>query len=122
MTGGPRMAIPGAIMFTLAGATGQVISNKLDDLRVKYIFEHEDSWNEKKSQETPKPKPAESIEEEFERRFGFFERIGLLKKPNVEERVKVLRREIERIDGMLKKVDDEIAALEKGAQNENSHN
>ena len=113
------MAIPGAIVFTLAGATGQLISNKVDGLRIRYVFENEDSWKDKTSK--PNSKSPENIEDEFERRFGFLERIGLLKKPGVEERVKVLRREIEKIDGMLKKVDDEIITLEN-SKNENSDN
>jgi hypothetical protein len=104
------MAIPGAIMFTLAGVTGQFILNGLDRWRIEYVFEQENKWNETK----PKSKQDISRDKiaEYEHKFGVFERFGL-KKTNYEKRIQLLKREIEKVDVMLKKVDDEIAALEK---------
>jgi hypothetical protein len=103
------VAIPGTIMFTLAGMTGQFILNGLDGWRVQYVLEHQDTW-------TPKGETKDDVArdraEEFERRFGFLGGVKKIRKPKMEERIKLLRGEIDKVDGMLKKVDDEIAALE----------
>jgi hypothetical protein len=111
------MAIPGAVMFTFAGFTGQLVLNGLDALRVRYVFENEESWFE---QPREKADPGEMSKEdlardraaEFSRRFGWFDKFAGIKKPKTEERLKLLKGEIKKVDGMLKKVDDEIAALE----------
>ena len=104
------MAIPGAVMFTLAGVTGQFILNEIDRWRVQYIFEREDKWKETE----PKSKQDKSRDKiaEYEHKFGVFERFGF-KKTKYEKRIQLLKGEIEKVDVMLKKVDDEIAALEK---------
>ena len=109
------MAIPGAVMFTLAGVTGQFILNGIDRWRVQYVFERENKWNETK----PKSKQDISRDKitEYEQKFGVFERFGL-KKPNYEKRIQLLKGEIEKIDVMLQKVDNEIAALEKAPKSE----
>lgn len=103
------MAVPGTVMFTLAGMAGQFISNGLDGWRVRYVLEHQDTWIPKSE---TKDDVARDRAEEFERRFGFFEGVKKIKKPKMKERIKLLRAEIDKVDGMLKKVDDEIAALE----------
>ena len=51
---------------------------------------------------------------EYELKFGFFEQFGL-KKRDFERRITLLKGEIEKVDTMLKKVDDEIEALEKAS-------
>jgi len=117
MTGGPRMAIPGAVMFTLAGFTGQFILNGIDRWRVQYIFERENTWSEMKPEKSEQDLARDRIAE-YEHKFGVFERFGL-KKPNYEKRIALLKGEIEKIDGMLKKVDDEITTLEKGSTSDN---
>jgi hypothetical protein len=123
MKGGPRMAIPGAVMFTAAGVAGQFIANGLDRWRVRYVFEHEHEWNKdvgEKSKEEERMDRARDKVAEFERRFAFFEGFTKIRKTKHEERIKLLDKEIEKLDGMLKKVDDEIAAIEKGNHSMNS--
>jgi hypothetical protein len=110
------MAVPGMVMFTLAGFMGQLVMNGVDYWRVKYILEHEESWRERQSGEKSKEDLVRDRAAQFERRFGFFEGIAKIRKPKTEERVKLLREEIEKLDVMLKKVDAEIAALE-GSKN-----
>ena len=116
MVGGPRMAIPGTVMFTLAGVTGQFILNGIDRWRVQYVFEREGTWNETKPVKSKEDISRDKIAE-YERKFGVFERFGL-KKTNYENRIQLLKGEIEKIDIMLKKVDDEIAALEKSSKSD----
>ena len=111
------MAIPGAVMFTLAGFTGQFILNGIDRWRVQYIFERENTWSEAKPEKSEENVARDRIAE-YEHKFRFFEGFGL-KKPNYEKRITLLKGEIEKIDLMLKKVDDEIAALEKTSRLDN---
>jgi len=105
------MAIPGAFMFGFAGIIGQFIANGLERWRVRYVLENEEKWKElrknKKSQESELPV-------EFERRFDFLEKLKLVRRADPEKRIQKLNEEIEKVDKMLKKVDDEIASLEKG--------
>jgi hypothetical protein len=112
------MAIPGAVLFTVAGVAGQFIANGLDRWRVGYVFEHEHEWNKnvgEKSKEDKRMDRARDKVVEFERRFAFFEGFTKIRKTKHEERIKLLNKEIEKLDGMLKKVDDEIAAIERGS-------
>ena len=102
------MAIPGAIMFSIAGVTGQFLSNFIDRMRIRYILEHEHEWigtNQNKSVDTI------NKADDFEQKFQFLEKLGMIKKANVEDRINLLQNEIEKLDQMLKKVDDEIAKL-----------
>jgi len=120
---GPKMAIPGAVMFTLAGFTGQLVLNELDTWRVRYTFENEESWLEKPKEkmdpgEMSKEDLARDRAAEFSRRFGWFDKFAGIRKPKTEGRLKLLKGEIEKVDGMLKKVDDEIAALERSGKDE----
>ena len=117
------MAIPGAVMFTVAGVTGQVIVNGLDRWRVRYVFEHEEGWKEdgrEKTKEELATKRARDKVTEFERRFAFFEGFTTIRKTKHEERIKLLNKEIDKLDGMLKKVDDEMAVLEGRKQSSNA--
>lgn len=107
------MAIPGTVMFTLAGITGQFVSNALDRWRVYYIFKHEDEWRDSKPSKSKEEISREKLAE-YEYKFGIFEQFGL-KKPDFEKRIARLKGEIEKLDVMMKKVDDEIATLEKAA-------
>ena len=110
-TGGPRMAIPGAFMYGFAGLVGQFIANGVERWRIRYVLENEEKWKalkeNKKSKESDEPV-------EFERRFDFLEKFKLVRRADPEKRIQTLREEIENVDKMLKKVDDEIAGLEKG--------
>lgn len=112
------MAIPGAVMFALAGITGQFISNLIDQWRASYIFKHEDEWSEARQVKSKEDILRDKVTE-YENKFGIFDQFGL-KKGDVEKRIGRLRGEIEKLDGMLKKVDDEIAALEKASSNSNA--
>src|SRR5271167_3480103 len=96
------MAIPGAVMFTFTGITGQFISNALDRWRVNYVFKHEDEWRESRPTKSKEEISREKLAE-YEYKFGFFEQFGL-KKPNFERRIARLKREIEKLDVMVKKV------------------
>lgn len=110
-------------MFTAAGVAGQFIANGLDRWRVRYVFEHEHEWNKdagEKTKEEERMDRARDKVAEFERRFGFFEGFTRIRKTKHEERIKLLNKEIEKLDGMLKKVDDEIAAIERGSHTANS--
>jgi CRISPR/Cas system CSM-associated protein Csm5 (group 7 of RAMP superfamily) len=81
---------------------------------MRYVLANEETWLEQprqKGEETSTDETARDRAAEFSRRFDFFDSIAVSRKPRTEERLKVLRREIEKVDGMLKKVDDEIAAL-----------
>jgi hypothetical protein len=111
--GGPRMAIPGTVLYALAGVTGQYGVNILENWRIQYIFQNEKRWKEGKKKEE-KTKELEGEEgDEYEKQFKFLERLETaVGKENFEGRKKMLRGEIEKINGMVKKVDDEIAALE----------
>ena len=105
------MAIPGAFMYGFGGLIGQFIANGVERWRIRYVLENEEKWKElkenKKSKELDEPV-------EFERRFDFLEKFKLMRRADPEKRIQTLREEIEQVDKMLKKVDDEIASLEKG--------
>ena len=104
------MAIPGAFMFGFAGLIGQLAANGLERWRIRYVFENEQKWKEqsenKKSRESEGPLV-------WERRFDFLEKLKLVRRGDPEKRIQALRGEIEKVNKMLQKVDDEIASLEK---------
>jgi len=104
------MAIPGLVMFSLAGFTGQFILNFLDNWRVRYIFEHEHEWQVGKATTTDAKNHNST---EWERRFEYLGKYSGFKKADPVKRLKVLRGEIEELDKKLRKVDDEIGKLEK---------
>jgi predicted nuclease with TOPRIM domain len=107
------MAIPGAIMFSIVGVAGQFIADGLDHWRIQYIFDHEQSWKERGG---IGPEKDDKMER-FEEKFAFLEKMGFLRKKDDGERIAMLKKEISKLDGMLKKVDDEIEKLEKEADN-----
>jgi predicted RNase H-like nuclease (RuvC/YqgF family) len=109
------MAIPGAVTFGIAGLTGQVLANALDRLRINYIFEHEVTWTKEKGQE--KSDKMDKMEQ-FESKVEFLENLGIIKKTSAEERIKLLKREIEKLDRKITKVDDEIANLERSSKSD----
>jgi len=102
------MAIPGAFMFGFAGLIGQFIANGMERWRIRYVLENEEKWKELRENKRSKDS------KEFERRFDFLERLKLVRRADPEKRIQKLHEEIEKVDKMLKKVDDEIASLEKG--------
>ena len=109
--GGPKMTIPGLVMFSLAGFTGQFVLNALDNWRTRYIFEHEQEWQKTENPEPQNPKNHGLTE--WERRFEFLGKYSGMKKTDPAKRLAVLRNEIEELDKKLQRVDDEIAKLER---------
>ena len=120
------MAIPGAIMFTLAGITGQLVLNGLDRWRVQYIYDHEDEWAEAaRLKELQKLNSTEGREMqnaaidramELDQKFRFLDGLAGfagLRSKGTGERKRMLVEEIEKLDGKIRKVDEEIEALER---------
>lgn len=117
------MAIPGAIIFTLAGISGQLVLNAIDRWRVRYIYEHEDEWAEQAQlSELQKmnhggirnrDNPAMERHKELDRKFGFLEGLATVRSKGTSERRRLLVDEIEKLDAKIRKVDEEIEALER---------
>ena len=105
------MAIPGAFMFGFASVIGQLIGNVLETKRILYALENEEKWKEERAQKKAREREGP---EEWERRFDFLEKLKLVRRADPEKRIQTLRGEIEKVDKMLKKVDEEIKSLERG--------
>jgi hypothetical protein len=112
-SGGPRMAIPGTVMFCLLGLTGQLVVNFVKNWRIRYIYDHEQEWKAAKERAVPTTK---SNSTEWEGRFEFIGKYAGLKKSDPGKRIAVIRKEIEELDGQILKVDVEIAKLEREKQ------
>jgi hypothetical protein len=101
------MAIPGMVVYSLVGVTGQVITNALDNWRVRYVFEHEHEWEREKVLH----KTADD-RDELARRFEFLGRWTGVKQTPPEKRIRVLRDQIGDLEEKIKNVDEEIAKWE----------
>ena len=104
------MAIPGAFMFGFAGVIGQLVGNVLERWRILYSIENEEKWKEERAQK--KAREAEGPVD-WERRFDFLEKLKLVRRADPEKRIQKLKGEIEKVDKLLNKVDEEIESLEK---------
>jgi len=104
------MAIPGAFMFGSAGVIGQLIGNVLERWRVLYAIENEEKWKEVRAQKKARESDGPV---DWERQFDFLEKLKLVRRADPEKRIQTLKGEIEKVDRMLKKVDEEIDSLEK---------
>ena len=116
---GPKMAIPGMVVYSILSTMGQLLVNFVNRQRIQYVLEHEDEiklWQEERSKRKTKEelKLVDKLDKqkEWENKFEVFEKVGVIKRSNADERVKLLREEIGKLDGMLKKVDEEIQAVE----------
>ena len=120
---GPKMAIPGMVVFTFLGTTGQLVVNFVNRQRIQYVLSHEDEikvWQEARR----KAKTKEDLmltekvdkQKEWESKFEVLERVGVIKRSNADKRVKRLREEIEKLNGMIRKVDEEIKGVEMKKQ------
>jgi len=104
------MAIPATITFSAIGAAGQLGVNYFGHILPPIVV--------------GKPyryvRPGRSREDiqrdklhEYEDKYGIFDTMGIVKKPDHEKRAKVVQRELDNLDIKLAKVEAELAALEK---------
>jgi len=117
------MAVPGGIMFTVAGIGGQLVMNGLNRWRVRYIYEHEDEWNENsRLSELNKTRGSvdavggiEGMEKhrELDQKFGFLDGLADIKTKGTSKRMKLLMDEVEKLDRKIRQVDEDIEALER---------
>lgn len=116
------MAIPGAIIFTAIGVTGQLFLNFLNGWRIRSILEQEELQKDKPQVLGPKETEIMDKNDEYERKFGLFSRLGTFKRSNADVRITSLKAEINKLDEKLKRVDDEIATLERARSEDVSPN
>lgn len=104
------MAIPATITFSAVGAVGQVVVNYFAHVLPPIIV--------------GKPyryvRPGRSREDiqrdklhEYEDKFGIFDTLGIVKKPDHQKRERIVQQELNDLDVKLAKVEAELAALEK---------
>jgi len=99
--GGRANVIPGAIMFTLFGATGQFIYNKLDNRQTRKAFEEANTTPEQRQEAK-----QQSVVERILRSDS-----SPVKRLTDEEYKALLRKQLLVIDADIALVDEEIASL-----------
>jgi len=101
--GGRANVIPGAIMFTLFGMTGQFIYNKLDSRQTRIAFEEANT--------TPEQRKAEKEQSVMERILRSDS--SPVKRLTDDEYKALLRKQLLVIDADIALVDEEITSLSK---------
>ena|SRR2546423_12952283 len=114
------MAVPGLIIFTLAGTTGQLVLNALDRWRVRYIFEHEDEWKE--NSRLKELQQAENGGAPGEGGFKFMEGSKQTKSSGFDERTRRLREEIGKLNRDIARVEEEMVLLAAKPESERDQN
>jgi len=111
------MAIPATITFSAIGAAGQLVVNYFGHILPPIIVG-------KPYRYVRPDRSREDIQRdkvhEYEDKYGVFDTMGIVKKPDHEKRAKVVQRELDDLDIKLEKVEAELAALEKEKEEEDA--